>query len=110
VTFTTGQRTWYIGDDNCGNTIPKQMCAYPVSASLALGTPITFVDANGETVCYMSDPAITAHMSRILVGGTLNFACGGVNSVARWSFPGGGTATHSNVAVDDPISAAISMR
>jgi hypothetical protein len=110
VTFTTGQRSWYIGDDDCAGSIPAHMCAYPVSSSLVLGTPITFVDTNGQTVCYMSDPAITAHMSRVLVGGTLNEFCGGVNSVARWSFPGGGTATHGNPAVGIPVSAAISMR
>jgi hypothetical protein len=103
-----GSSGWYIADRECGDAIA--VCIYPISGSGALGAAITLTDPQGNPVCGLFEGAITNHMSRVLVGGVDDSACSGINSVARWGFPTGGSTTHGNNDVMYPFGAAISSK
>lgn len=87
-------------------------CIYPITTSGVLGSPITFTDSQGHTVCTMFQGAITnaasiGGASRVLVGGANDRFCGSIDSVNRWSFPAGGPSTHHNDDIAFPMGAAI---
>lgn len=106
--WAASEKKWYLGADNCGGNVV--FCVYPVSSRGALGTPITFTDPRGGTVCHMMQGVITNAASSVLAGGTQDANCYKVNNVATWKFPAGGDPTHDTFFVGQPWGAALSRK
>ncbi len=101
---------WVLFDQVCGDT--EAACSYAVSDSGVLGTPTTYLNAEGGNVCDMTQGVIAGDRLKFVVGGDYEY-CGTVSSsVGRWAYPAGGEPTNSGTLPSYalPDGAAVSSK